>query len=130
MTGSTNEGEVMGRGAFFSRLALAALLLFTLFAGGCKNGQELSAKDFVGTWKSSRATTPIAMHDNGEWELMAADGGVMQYGVWQYFDRKLMWSYIIDERFGHDTNPIVSASPAEFRLREADGSITTFVRLK
>lgn len=120
----------MGRAAFFSKRVLAAMLLFAFLAGGCKERESMSAKDFVGTWKSSRASTPIQMYDNGEWELMTADGGVMQYGVWQYFDRKIMWSFIIDDRFGHDTNPIVAASPAEFRLRETDGTITTFVRLK
>lgn len=120
----------MGRGAIFSKLVLAAMLLCAVLAGGCKESDKLSAKDFVGTWKSSRASTPIQMYDNGEWELMTEDGGVMQYGVWQYFDRKIMWSFIIDDRFGHDTNPILSASSAEFRLRETDGSITTFVRLK
>lgn len=119
----------MSRVVNFSWRAIAAILLLTALLGGCKAQNPLAEKDFVGKWKSSRASTPIQMFENGEWELLSEDGGVMQYGVWQVFDNKIMWSYIDDDRFGHDTNPILAASASEFRLREADGSVTTFVRL-
>jgi len=111
-----------------SRLVLAVLLALMAFLNACSK-TELSEKNFVGTWRTTRSTTPIRLLENGEWELTTNDGSTLQYGVWQYFDNKIMWSFILDDVMGHDTNPIVSVSPREFKLRENNGSITTFSKL-
>lgn len=111
-----------------SKLVVALMMILAAAVSGCLT-QEPTATDFVGKWKSSRATTPIHLYPNGEWELEADDGGDLQYGVWQYFDKKIMWSYILDDMMGHDLNPLVSIGPREFTLRERDGTITTFKKL-
>jgi hypothetical protein len=111
-----------------SKFVLAVLLVLMALLNACSKA-ELTEKDFVGTWRSTRSTTPIRLLANGEWELTSNDGSTLQYGVWQYFDNKIMWSFILDDVMGHDTNPIVAASPREFKLRENDGSITTFSKL-
>lgn len=113
-----------------TRLALALLLLMIATLSGCSKRETYAEKDFVGKWKSSKVSTPIYLYENGEWELMSNEGEIMQYGVWQYFDNKIMWSYKIADQMGHDTNAIVSASPEEFRLRERDKSITIFSKLE
>ena len=116
------------------RATLILSLLLALVTGlvclnGCSN-KELTEKDFVGTWRSTRSTTPIRMLANGEWELTSDDGSALQYGVWQVFDNQIMWSFIMDDVMRHDPNPIVSVGPKEFKLREGNGSVTTFTRLE
>lgn len=106
-----------------------ALLVLAASLGGCSKSVALNEQSFVGEWHSSKATTPIRMDENGEWELLTKDGEVTQYGVWQYFDNKLLWSVMIDGAVNHDLNPVLSANAKEFKLRERDGSVTTFTRL-
>ncbi len=50
-------------------------------------------------------------------------------GIWHY-DGKLVWSYKVSGSIGHDENAVLSVARDEFKLREADGSITVFTRLK
>lgn len=119
----------MKRPCSASRWLLFLTLVLAASLGACARQSPLDEKAFVGKWHSSRAKTPIRLEQNGEWELLNKDGEVTQYGVWQYFDNKLMWSVTIDEQTSHDLNPVVSASPKEFKLRERDGSVTTFSRL-
>lgn len=109
------------------RRALIAWLAMSLAA--CSGRPEFRPQQFVGKWQSSRATTPIRLDANGEWELVAADGKVLQYGVWQYFNGKIMWSVIVDQEAQHDVTTVLSASDKEFRLGERDQSVTTFKRL-
>lgn len=111
-----------------SKFVLSVVLVLIASLNACST-KELTEKDFVGTWRSTRSTTPIRLFENGEWELTTDDGSTLQYGVWQYFDNKIMWSFILDDAMGHDTNPIVSVGPKEFKLRENNGSITTFSKL-
>lgn len=112
----------------FGRVA-GALLVVAASLAACSNQAPLSDKSFVGKWHSSKASSPVRLDENGEWELLDKDGGVTQYGVWQYFDGRLMWSVIVDERMVHDVNAVVSANSKEFKLRERDGSVTTFSKL-
>lgn len=84
---------------------------------------------FIGKWKSSRLATPLHLHANGEWEIRAEDGPVLQYGVWQVQDRRLVWSVRLDGSLVHDPNEIVSVSPRRIELRERDGTLTQFERL-
>jgi hypothetical protein len=42
-------------------------------------------------------------------------------------DRKITWSYKVDGQVGHDWDPIVASTPREFKVKENDGSVTTFV---
>ena len=113
-----------------SKFLIAAVLFFVAALASCTSKDAPAEKDFIGKWKTSRATTPIRLYESGEWELLDNFGGVRQYGVWQYFDNKVMWSYIVDSRFSHDTNLVLSVSQSEFRLREGDGNITVFTRLE
>jgi hypothetical protein len=111
-----------------TRLA-GALLLAVAILGGCSRQEPLGDNYFVGKWHSSKAKTAIRMDERGEWELLASDGSVAEYGVWQYFDNKVMWSVMTDGNMHHDINAVMSAGPKEFTLRERDGSVTTFARL-
>ena len=110
------------------RLAVA-LAVVLILCGLSACSREASRDSFVGKWKSSRATTPIYLHDNGDWEIKQDDGTILQYGVWQLKDGSILWSFKIGGSVGHDRNSILSVKPREFKLREADGSTTTFTRL-
>lgn len=106
------------------------MLVLAVSLGACSSNQDLlKDKFFVGKWMSSKATAPIRMDENGEWELLTKEGEPVQYGVWQYFDNKVMWSFMTDQQMIHDLNRVLSASAKEFKLRESDGSVTTFTRL-
>ncbi len=107
-------------------LAVVALIVFT---SGIGRG-AITEKNFVGKWVSSRSATPMYLYANGEWEINADDGTVMQYGVWQFKDQMIIWSYMLNSRFLHDPNTVLSVKPTEFQVREQDGSITTFTRLE
>jgi hypothetical protein len=106
---------------------LLALAMTTLY--GCSAGDAVSAKSFVGKWKSSKLETPIYLHENGEWEIKTDDGAVLQFGVWQYKDKKIIWSYKVDGQIGHDANAVLSAAAREFQVQERDRTTTTFVKL-
>lgn len=106
---------------------LACGLFIALAVLGCGSGAKTD--DFVGKWQSSRLTTPLLMHANGEWEVLREDGSVIQYGVWQYLHNEILWSFQQDGQLGHDANPVVSVSPKEFRLRERNGTTTVFRRI-
>lgn len=112
-----------------SRLVLTVMLLVIATLNGCSNRETFTEKNFVGKWKSSKTTTPIYLYENGEWEIKTDGGNVLQYEVWQYFENKIMWSFKMDDKIGHDTNAVLSATPREFKLRESDRSTTTFSKL-
>lgn len=84
---------------------------------------------FVGKWQSSRIETPIYMYDNGEWEIKAESGAVVQYGVWDYEGDKITWSFKWGSVVRDDVDPVVSATETEFKVRESDGTTTTFIKL-
>lgn len=114
-----------------SGLVLIAFLVMIAPLGGCTKQDTLTAADFVGKWKSTRMiTTPVHLYGNSEWEIKSDNGAVMQYGVWQYKDRKILWSYKADDAVIHDKTRVLSVTPDEFRIRERDGSTTTFSRLE
>lgn len=96
---------------------------------GCSRPDGLGPERFVGRWKSSRSTAPIVLDANGEWTLVREDGSVRQYGVWQYRDGQILWSFKEDGRVGHDANTVLAVSARRFALREGDGTVTTFDRL-
>jgi hypothetical protein len=106
-----------------------ALLCIALMCTSC--GRETTTeKNFVGKWKSTKLETPIYLYDNGEWEIKTEGGAILQYGVWQYEDRKIKWTYKVDSQIGHDVNAVLSATLLEFQVKEADGTTTTFSRLE
>ncbi len=111
-------------------LFLVALLALMGMLAGCSGEEKYEEGSFVGKWQSSRTTTPVYLYDNGEWEMKSDDGVVLQYGVWQLTDNKMMWTVRVDERIVHDLNPILSVAPKEFKLREKDKSVTTFTKLE
>ena len=107
------------------RFALTAWGLVLL--SGCQ--PNIQASQLAGRWKSSRLTTVLHLHPNGEWEIRDADEHVLQYGVWQLQDRTLVWTIKLEGKVQHDPNLIVAFEKDRFELRERDGSITRFERL-
>lgn len=102
-------------------VALAALL------AACS--RDPRPEQFAGRWKSTRLATPLLLHPNGEWEIRADDGAVLQYGVWRLQGRKFVWSIRQGQQLLHDPNAIVDVRQDRFELREGDGSVTRFERL-
>lgn len=109
----------------FFRVLLAGVFAFGLVA--CK--KAISEKDFVGKWQSTRTNTPIHMGANGEWEIRAADGHVLQYGLWRFADQKLIWSVKQEGKLVDDPNPVLTMAPTEFSVQELNGSTTVFKRV-
>jgi hypothetical protein len=112
-----------------SRIGCCFLLVAALSFSGCSDRSAITEKHFVGKWKSSKLMTPVYLYANGEWEIKSADGAILQFGVWEYKDRKITWSYKVDSHIGHDTNAVLSATPGEFRVRESDNTTTVFTKL-
>ncbi len=113
----------------YLKWGVAMLLLASLSLTGCSNREPVTEKHFIGKWKSSKLATPIYLYENGEWEIKSEAGAVLQYGVWEFKNNNLIWSYKVDGFVGHDPNFIVSATSREFQLREGDGKVTTFSKL-
>lgn len=116
----TGDGRL---GRVFLALFAGALLLGL---PGCKRYSE---RDFVGKWQSSRAVTPIHLAANGEWEIRKDDGTILQYGVWRYEDKKLVWSFKQGDRVFDDATAVLSVDAGKFSIRERDGATTEFKRL-
>ena len=112
-----------------SKIAFAAMLILIATLNGCSKRDVYTEKNFAGKWQSSRVTTPIYLYENGEWEIITDDGASQQYGIWQYKENRIMWTVRVDGRVIHDTNAVLSATTKEFKLRESDGSVSTFSRL-
>lgn len=89
-----------------------------------------SSVPYQGKWKSSKLTMPIYLYANGEWEIKTNEGAVLQYGIWELKNSKIIWSYKMGDRLSQEGDLIVSVKPAEFQLRESDGSTTTFTQLE
>lgn len=110
----------------------ALLALAGLGWAGCSRREEADpydARNFIGAWRSTRTNTPIHLLDNGEWEIRGPQGEVMQFGVWTYDRRRLIWSHKSGAQVLHDITLLVDYQRATFKVREADGSVTTFTRL-
>jgi hypothetical protein len=95
---------------------------------GCGH-ETTTEKNFVGKWKSTKLETPVYLYGNGEWEIMTEGGAILQYGVWQYENNKIRWSYKINSQIEYDVNAVLSVTPREFQVKEKDGTTTTFSRL-
>ena len=106
--------------------AVMVLLLVALAACGGK--PAASHLSFVGKWKSSKLETPLVLYDNGEWEIKQEDGAILQYGVWEYRDGRIIWRFKSGSRIGRDVNAVVAVADKEFRLREG-AQVTVFRRL-
>lgn len=119
-------GFISGKRFQLALLLLAAGWLSFALLGSKRIGE----RDFVGKWRSSRAVTPIHLAANGEWEMRTDAGAVLQYGVWRYEDKKIVWTIKQGSRISDDANPVLSVGPDEFRLRERDGATTIFRRLE
>jgi hypothetical protein len=106
----------------------AVLTWVALLAASC-SGDALSPDTFVGKWQSSRSTVPLHLYANGEWEIKRESGEVLQFGVWQYEGRRIVWTFKDGSHVGHEANAVLSVSEREFQLRERDLSTTVFKRL-
>lgn len=105
------------------------VLLVSLLMSGLIGCQRYSERDFVGKWQSSRAVTPIYLDANGEWEIRQEDGTVLQYGIWRYENKKLVWSFKQGERVIDDATAVLSVERGSFSIRERNGATTVFTRL-
>lgn len=115
----TNDGKI----------AVMALALFMMLVA-CDKLSGVNKQSFVGKWQSTRmVTTPVFLMDNGEWEIRNDSGKAMQYGTWDYKDSQIIWYYQSGKEMIRDPNKVLSMKPGEFKLKEQDGSITTFSRL-
>jgi hypothetical protein len=110
-------------------LAFLAAAVMVLLAAACSGEPPPRHEQFVGKWKSSRLATPLHLHENGEWEIKTEEDSVLQYGVWQLQDRRMIWSIKMDGRLNHDENTVLSIGQRRFELREQNGSVTVFERL-
>jgi len=146
----------MRKHAFFTgttRIFFFAAFLFLQLSACSWFEDSFKTAQFVGKWKSSRTETPvrlfnngeweirapdgsgqqyetsIRLYNNGEWEIQAPDGSVQQYGVWQLVDKKILWSNLHNGRISHEEKTVLAVSPREFKLRERNGSTTTFVKI-
>jgi hypothetical protein len=111
----------------FWKLALLVALLGIVLAA-CGDRNKATHATFVGKWKSSKLETPLFLYANGEWEIKNDDGGVLQYGIWDYRDGRIIWTIKLRSEIMHEVNPVVSATDKEFRLKEGT-QVTVFERL-
>lgn len=107
----------------------ACSIAAALVLAGCTKHDTTDPRHFVGKWHSSRLTTPLYLYGNGDWEIRTDEGAVLQYGVWAYQNHLIMWSYKAGATISHDVNAVLSATPTQFQLHEADQSTTTFDKL-
>ncbi|MEW6164994.1 MAG: hypothetical protein AB1642_08045 [Pseudomonadota bacterium] len=104
-------------------LALAPLV-------GCGRAQTFDMGDFVGKWQSSRLSMPIYLDEHGGWEIRDDAGDALQYGVWTCRDGAIEWVFKSPSGIQRDVNSILSANAEEFVLREQNGNLTTFRRIR
>jgi hypothetical protein len=109
---------------------MLALYVAATLLGGCRGADAVSERAFVCKWKSSRLATPLFIYANGEWETKTEEGGILQYGVWQYEKDRIVWTIKMKDRITKDPDAVTSVKPSEFKVRESDGSITTFSRME
>ena len=115
-----------------SRPAVFRLFFFLLaivFSTGCSKKEIDARQMFIGKWQSSKLVTPLYLHENGEWEIKKEDGAVLQYGVWEYKNNKLFWTYKIHSQASTEANDVLQVQPSGFQLRETDRTITSFNKL-
>ena len=111
-----------------SRSLICIFLLMVLSTACTPRGTDTRAL-LVGKWQSSKLVTPLYLHDNGEWEIKQDDQLVLQFGVWEYKNNTLVWTYKIGSRISSDANPVLTLTAASFQLRESDQTVTSFTRL-
>jgi len=117
---------------FVKHAKLAFVLVFAavLITYGYSERNTVTENSFVGKWKSSRTETPLYLYKNGEWDIKTEDGVTLQYGIWEYKNDKIIWSYKVDSGMGQDVNDVMSVMPREFQVMEKNGDITIFKRLE
>lgn len=126
----TGARPVLGRWPLGRRHAFLFMGGLALQSVGCSGQAVPDAASLAGTWKSSRLATPLHLHANGDWEIKADDGAVLQYGVWRLEGRQLVWFIRLNGGLVREANGLVSFGPQRFELRELDGSVTRFDRLE
>ena len=104
-----------------------SIVLGGLVLAACQGQNQASAASFVGKWKSSKLETPLFLYGNGEWEIKNDEGGILQYGIWDYRDGRITWNFKKGTHIGRDVNAVVSVNEQEFRLKEGT-QVTVFKR--
>jgi hypothetical protein len=110
-------------------LRLALLSLAASMAASCGKKAD-PEKPFIGQWVSSRTNTPIHILEGGAWEIRGASGEILQGGGWELKSGNFVWAYRRKNKTEFDSNPIVRMQDNSFELREQDGSVTQFRRVK
>lgn len=109
---------------------LTFLLVASLLLLGCSEQESTTVESFVGKWQQTKLVTPIYLYANGEWEIKTDDGSILQYGVWQYKDKNLFWSFKqANSNILHEVTPVLSVTSQEFQIQESDMTVTTYKRL-
>lgn len=108
--------------------ALGVLLLLAAYAMS-KPHVDITPESFVGKWNSTRLANPLLIQSDGEWAVKTAQGEVIQTGSWQYRDRQFLWAVRLGDQIEHEVNAVVEVKPGQFKLKEKDGSITTFTKI-
>lgn len=111
------------------QLGIGGAVLLASWCVACSPSDAEKRQWLFGKWQSSRSTTPLHLHSNGEWEIRQDNGVVLQYGLWEYAGKQLVWTVKQGEEINRDINPVISLKPDAFALRENDQSITSFKRL-
>lgn len=130
LTASFQSTPGVTKGA--SGLTLGRVFLFLLIlvlSTGCAKPETDTREFFIGKWQSSRLVTPLYLHENGEWEIRKDDGAVLQYGVWEYKSRKIVWTHKAGSTISTDINPVIRVNPSSFELAESDQTVTLFKKL-
>ena len=111
------------------QLGISGAVLLASWCVACSPSDAEKRQWLFGKWQSSRSTTPLHLYSNGEWEIRQDNGVVLQYGLWEYAGKQLVWTVKQGEEINRDINPVISLKPDAFALRENDQSITSFKRL-
>lgn len=112
-----------------SKWILCLFIATSFLLQGCSAKDKITENNFVGKWKSSKLEIPVYLYSNGEWEIKLDNGSVLQFGIWEYKDKNIIWSFKTEQNVLRDVNAVLSVAPREFRLSEADKTKTIFTRL-
>lgn len=137
---ASGPGPRVPGGLAFS-LLITAFFVSQRLAGPAKEApaplvETLGTAGFIGEWTSTSSTDEnvgqAGLSEDGRyWSVCRRGETVLFRSKGQWFLRGGAMVWIHDGNPGvEDVNPIVEYAPDRFRLREQDGSVTTFVKIR